>query len=893
MKNDTHLLIFTAFLFICLNLQSPIHAQVVLDGSMGTHGQLNGPDYDIDADYGQQAGQNLFHSFHSFNINTDETATFSGPNSVRNIISRVTGGGGSWIDGQLRSTIPNADLFLLNPAGIMFGANATLDISGSFHVSTSDYLRLGGNERFFSVPTEGEVLSTDSPAAFGFLDNNIAPITFEGSLIRKEDWNGTPTGLSVPEQKTISVIGGDIEISGTYYQEEVSSTSGFIRDNLLGSLNAPEGRINIASVASKGEVMQTGSDLEISSEKPGNIYADHALINVSGQGSGNIFIRSGSFFLDYSRIEAGIEGSTHGGLTDIQADTMSLTDNTYIFSNTKGSGNGGNIMLRVSESVDISGFSRVAADSAGVEPETGNAGSVTIETKNISLSGGGTISSETYGGGQGGSTTLRVDESVNISGEESKIFAGAYGNDENAGAGGTITIETKKISLSDKARISSDTYYGSGAGGKIFIYGPGQGFAESVEVSNADILSGARNGLYEDTGDSGRVEIKAKDIVFTNGGRIGSESDNTGSRGGDVVITGESVRFSGENENGPSKVYTSAETTKQYAGDAGNIRIEADNILFEESGGITAHTNGPGNAGIIEIKTSTLELNRGSVSSASQSGGKGGNAGTIDIAADKSINLDNHSVITTETAGEKSIDPSGEEKGNAGNISLKTCRLELDNESSVSSESTLDSDNAGDAGTISIDICDSLVIRNNSAITTLAEGGGGGRIYVKSVNQLYLHNSEITSSVSQGVGNGGDVVVGALSPEGIKEGSEFVILNESNISANADFGDGGAIFIITENYIKATDSDVTASSRRGNDGTVTIMAPDQDISSSLILLPEKYLDAARWLNKPCAARSPGKMSRFVMGGRDAMLNSVYDLRSGLTFWFEDKEESGD
>ncbi len=114
-------------------------AQVVLDGTMGTSGSIPGPQYAITADVGQQKGNNLFHSFQTFNINTVETAIFSGPNSISNIISRVTGGTESFIDGTIQSAITDANFFFLNPAGIMFGPNASLDVSGSFHVSTGDY----------------------------------------------------------------------------------------------------------------------------------------------------------------------------------------------------------------------------------------------------------------------------------------------------------------------------------------------------------------------------------------------------------------------------------------------------------------------------------------------------------------------------------------------------------------------------------------------------------------------------------------------------------------------------------------------------------------------------------------------------------------------------------
>ncbi len=115
---------------------------MTLDGTLGRGGALPGPDYLIGADLGRQKDGNLFHSFQYFNLQIHEIATFSGPNSVSNIISRVTGGNPSNIEGLIRSTIPNADMYFLNPYGIMFGENARLDVQGSFHASTADYLRL-------------------------------------------------------------------------------------------------------------------------------------------------------------------------------------------------------------------------------------------------------------------------------------------------------------------------------------------------------------------------------------------------------------------------------------------------------------------------------------------------------------------------------------------------------------------------------------------------------------------------------------------------------------------------------------------------------------------------------------------------------------------------------
>jgi len=145
-----------------------LNAEVITDGTLGQNINLPGPDFQITPDLGQQHGGNLFHSFQDFNLNSLESAIFSGPNNVQNILSRVTGGNPSNIDGLIRSTIPNADMYFLNPYGIMFGPNARLDVQGSFHVSTADYLRLGENGRFDARNSNDSLLTVAPIASFGF-----------------------------------------------------------------------------------------------------------------------------------------------------------------------------------------------------------------------------------------------------------------------------------------------------------------------------------------------------------------------------------------------------------------------------------------------------------------------------------------------------------------------------------------------------------------------------------------------------------------------------------------------------------------------------------------------------------------------------------------------------
>jgi filamentous hemagglutinin family protein len=132
-------------------------AQVALDGSISRDAagplRADGGEYRIGARLGRLAGKNLFHSFEQFDLREGERATFRGPAQIERIISRVTGGEPSDIDGTIRSTIEGADFYFLNPAGVVFGPNARLDLKGSFHVSTADELRFADGAIFSAAAT--------------------------------------------------------------------------------------------------------------------------------------------------------------------------------------------------------------------------------------------------------------------------------------------------------------------------------------------------------------------------------------------------------------------------------------------------------------------------------------------------------------------------------------------------------------------------------------------------------------------------------------------------------------------------------------------------------------------------------------------------------------------
>lgn len=176
-------------------------------------------------------GTNQFHSFCDFSVGTGDIASFNGPVSIENIISRVTGGAISDIDGTVGSTIAGANLYLLNPAGILIGANAQLAVDGSVHFSTADYLKFSDGGIFFADPSGANTLTVAVPSAFGFLNASPASIDVATSSI-----------IQTVSGATLSFVGGEL-------------TLGAADGSAPAYILAHQGTINMVSVASTGEAI--------------------------------------------------------------------------------------------------------------------------------------------------------------------------------------------------------------------------------------------------------------------------------------------------------------------------------------------------------------------------------------------------------------------------------------------------------------------------------------------------------------------------------------------------------------------------------------------------------------------------------------------------------------
>lgn len=680
---------------------SSAQAEIITDGSLGTAQELTGPNFTVPAHLGQQVGNNLFHSFDTFNIETPEQATFQGPAIIEQVISRVTGGHSSTINGLLTSEMPHADLYFINPAGVIFGENAQLNIPGSFYVSTADYVKLGDSGRFDAQNPANSTLTIAPPSAFGFLDTSVAPITVDKSYLQviaptESIIGAIREGTEIPSN-TLALIGGDIEIRG-----ETTVQSRAISQGILLSF---AGEIDLVSVASAGEVPLDPLHLaEATFSRLGTIK-----ITDTTAGAANLY-RQGN--LDTS--------GPRSGKINIYADKLHL-DNAYIFSDTFGDQDGQGINIQVRNDVELENASRITTDvyklSNFPSQATGNAANSHISAQKITLKDGSQITSQSLAlnndpaQGNGGTITLSAKDQITITGysqlvgEDStgRMSSGILTDTRTVGHGGEILLSTAKLAMDDTGEIRAGTG-GLGDAGDI-----------SLQVGTLELKNGAQinvsTGYLEknspiDTGKGGKLDVSA------------SES---------ILITGE------KESNRPSGLLSN--TFSKSPG--GTITLTTPRLSLKDKGTIQASTVGNGgNAGHININTNNLTIQSAFIATESRGYDQ---SGTISITS-PTIQLGKNAVISSKSYG----------TGNAGNIEINTKNMLL-KQSNISTEAAqAEGGNVIIVGGQFLYLSDSRI--EVKALGQSTEDGGGGNINLKDTEMLISNQSQLDASAIGGAG---------------------------------------------------------------------------------------------------------------------------------------------
>ena len=484
------------YLLFCalLLLPSGAIAQIIPDNTLGPESSRTVPDTINNLpsdriDGGATRGSSLFHSFGEFNISEGRGAYFGNPSGITNIFTRITGGNPSNILGTL-GVLGNANLFLINQKGIVFGLNARLNVRGSFLASTADSIVFNNGVEFSSANPQGApLLTVNIPVGLRFRENPGA-IVNASSVTQVIEGKTLPVGLAVPPGQTLAMVGGDLIFNN-------------------GLVSAFSGNIQLGSVASPGvvsfNITPIGLGLDYRNVANfGNIeLSGLSAVTASGPGGGAIALRGGNVTLrDQSSLVSDTIGSMDGRGIKIEAARFSLLDRAFVASTTTGSGAGGPIEVRTSENIELKGigyenFRRRLLDPGAAQkpPDLGDressistgtvgagpAGDIALDTKRLTIREGAVILNPTLGSGDGGDVTIRASESVEIN--ASGLFTTAF----NSGNAGTMVITTAQLSGTDGAFVSASTF-GPGNSGDEDVKFPAPPPSASQESKSTRIV---------------------------------------------------------------------------------------------------------------------------------------------------------------------------------------------------------------------------------------------------------------------------------------------------------------------------------------------------------------------------------------------------------------------
>ncbi|MBP0003878.1 MAG: S-layer family protein [Cyanobacteria bacterium SBC] len=649
----------------------PAFAQIVPDNTLSISSQvtIDGKIHTIDG--GTAAGTNLFHSFESFSVPAGTEAFFNNATTIENILTRVTGGNISNIDGLIRAN-GTANLFLLNPNGLVFGPNARLDIGGSFFGSTADSLVFENGWEFSATAPEAQpLLSVNVPIGLQ-VGSHPGEIRVEGpgheftpsgpDILFSPINRGTAnTGLQVNAGQTLALIGGNISLEGGI----VTAEGGQVELGAVATGSVSLNPLQSGGFALDYNGVETFRDISLSQQ---------ATADASGVGSGSIQIAGGRVALIDGAIVLIQSQASHGGgdigvtasalltvdgtnpdgsiLSGFRTDTLAagqsadITVTTrqlvvrgggQIFSRTSSTGNAGKVTVNASESIEVSGDSPISAVFSligGTTAAEGNAGDVEISTRRLSLFNGGTIGSTSFGFGNGGNLTINVADFIELRGvapTSPLISASINSATASSGNAGNTTVNTARLTVEDGAFITSSTTV-SGTSGSITINA-----SESVEVTGVSDRSPSRIGASGDllfsqetrqslglppflSGDSGNVTINTPQLTVSNGAEVSVGNEGTGFAG-NLQIRANRI---GLRDRGQFTAATAS-------GEGGNIALQVqDSLQLRRTSQITAEAGGSGNGGNVAISADTIVLLEGSTISANAFEGMGGN---IEIAA--------------------------------------------------------------------------------------------------------------------------------------------------------------------------------------------------------------------------------------------------------------------
>jgi filamentous hemagglutinin family protein len=864
-------------------------AQTIPDNTLGSESSTVNQDETIGdtlvdlIEGGATRGNNLFHSFSEFNVGDGSSVYFANPDGIANILTRVTGNNPSEIFGTL-GVNGAANLFLLNPNGVVFGENAALDLNGSFLATTADNY-VFENDFVYSAsnPNLPPLLTINLPVGIQF-GNQAEAIEVKGTghnlaldpsiFIPIRDQR--PVGLKVNSVNTLALMGGEINITG-------------------GNLTAAAGRIELGGVAEKSNLSLIPTDdgfsfgyQDTTSFKNINL-TQAASIDLSGNGSGNLQIQGKNIsLLDTSTIINNTIGTENGGdvkitasdsveiigtdqgffpsaifsqtlpgttgnsgNVSIEAEKLQISKDALILNSTIGEGNGGDIDLKVAQLNITESLNQFYA--TGLFTDTygnGRGGNLTIATDNLQIENGGQIITSTFGAGDSGnlSVTSKKMEIIGVSsinGSPSGLFASTYG----AGKGGNLTIATDNLQIKDGAEVATGTF-GAGDSGNLSVT------SKKMEIIGVSSVDGSPSGLFTSTfatGKGGNLTIATDNLQIKDGGQIGTGTFSAGDSG-DLSIQANNIEISGTSPvNGFSSGIFTPVSTPKTTGDGGNLTIDAERLVVREGGLITSFTAGEGNAGNININVQELKIDGGAAQITTLTYGKG-NAGNLNVSAADFIEISGTKLVPISenqffllSNGLLATVEFGA-TGNGGNLTVETPNLKISDGGQILTSTS----GAGHGGNLliradNLEVKDTVVNNFNvrSGISSSVEEPGannGGDIEIIADN-LSLLDGGLVAANALGQGNAGNIKIDAQNIDitGVSSGEPVFGIEQQKLSSQISaFSEGdfnaGSININTNSLNVSDRGNVSVSnSGNGNSGELNIIAKELNLDNYAIL----------------------------------------------------------
>jgi filamentous hemagglutinin family protein len=809
---------------------------------------------------GDRRGQNLFHSFGRFDIGQGSTANFSNDTGLAtsNIIGRVTEGRTSSIFGtiQTATNFGTANLFLLNPAGILFGSTARLNVGGSFHATTADYIKLGPDGVVYADPTKGSALNSAPPSAFGFLTANPRPINVQAGTLT----GSTFTVLQAPPgNNTLSFVGGPVNVG----PPATPQRGGFVR--------APGGRVNLVSVASAGEAAFDGSGFNVDS------FQQLGQINITGGSivdAKNVFIRGGDLAITSAAIFPGFFNVLAPTATSNGTQAPPV--------------GGGEVNIRVANGVSIGGPFNLVAPGIQFQGPLGTADvpNITVQAGSFRLLGEpATIQArqpriQTLRNGPGKSPLVTITaDTVEVRNGAFILVGNFFANSQAEGAG-EIVVNARDVTLSSDGNGSftglgaqgtfrtgvaapfSDLRLTTPDSGSITIIATGKltmleraqvttdslafGKSGNVTINARDVLligAGANTGAIAAqsilAGASGNVTINATGAIdVQNGFRV---STNTGGSGdaGVVSLTGASITVTGADTriqsaaaqppDSDSNLRTFARLFNNFFTNDPRFRTPIPNsdAAYPTLRALLGVKPRPGDLMDVLKQLNALGL----TNVADLTPGDGGKVSVINTPL---LILDAGARIETSTLWD----------GNAGAIEGDVGSLSIKGGASIRSRSGADRSDGvfigtGSAGNVTFTAADSISISDaGSTISTTTFGNGnGGSIFLTGGKLVSIQNGGNVSADSGGILAGQQFSGSGLAGNITIAAGDQIQMNSGSVSTRAVTSDGGNIALNAPRMIQLTDSQVTTSveSGFGGGGNISIDPQALILNNSRIL----------------------------------------------------------